>query len=90
MLLTFSTFSTTGMKALPSNKDTEMAVSSSTSSSTATSSSSGTETETTQSAPKAVSPPPKRRDDFFDQHVAEKDYSSVIESLSHATEQDNK
>ncbi|ELU03454.1 hypothetical protein CAPTEDRAFT_227139 [Capitella teleta] len=36
------------------------------------------------------SPRVPRRDDFFDQSVREKDYSSVIESLSTATDQDNR
>ena len=73
---------------------------SSSSSSSYTSASSSTYTEdsdndqrgTEQKTPEPLTPttPTLRKDDFFDQKPAGRDYSSVIDSLSTTTEQDNK
>ena len=73
---------------------------SSSSSSSYTSASSSTYTEdsdderkrTEQKTPETLTPttPTLRKDDFFDQKPARRDYSSVIDSLSTTTEQDNK
>ena len=73
---------------------------SSSSSSSYTSASSSTYTDdsddeqkgTEQKTPEPLTPttPTLRKDDFFDQKPAGRDYSSVIDSLSTTTEQDNK
>ena len=65
--------------------------SSSSSSVTVTSdqSESDSEDETPVKVPPATPKPVRRRDTFFDQRQAGPDYSSVIDSLSQSTEQDN-
>ena len=62
------------------------------SSSTYTDDSDDERKHTGQKTPEPLTPttPTLRKDDFFDQKPAGKDYSSVIDSLSTTTEQDNK